>query len=60
MPPTQHEAGLVADDQTVHAARKGISGSVAVCGAGRITEIVPGRFNTDEPDACPNCVRDAG
>lgn len=55
MPTTQHEAGFVAADELLHAAQKKISGSVALCGAGRITQPVTGRFDSDDDRACPVC-----
>jgi hypothetical protein len=56
MPSTQYEAGLVPDDDRVHAAHKRISGTAALCGAGRIAQVVPGRFDSDDPAACRGCV----
>jgi len=55
MPPTQHETGLVDADSAVHAVKKGISGSAAWCGAGRITKPLAGRFNSDGADSCVAC-----
>lgn len=55
MAPTHHEAGLVAGDEFVHASKKHISGSTALCGAGRVTVPVAGRFDPDVPNACPAC-----
>lgn len=56
VPATQHEAGFVAGDDRVHATQKRISGSVAVCGAGAITQPVPGRFDSDDERACAACL----
>ena len=55
MPPTQHETGLVDDDTTVHAVKKGINGNVAWCGAGRVSKPLAGRFDTDDPQSCAAC-----
>jgi hypothetical protein len=55
MPPTQHETGLVGDDIAVHAVKKGINGNVALCGAGRISRPVAGRFDSDETQSCAAC-----
>lgn len=55
MPPTQHETGLVAGDQTVHAVKKSINGNAAWCGAGRISQPLAGRFDSDEPQSCAAC-----
>jgi hypothetical protein len=52
----QHESGLVAgEDGYVHAVQKKISGDAALCGAGRITQMIPGRFERDDERACPQC-----
>ena len=56
VPVTQFEIGLVSDDDRLHAAKNGINGAVALCGAGRIVQSVPGRFDSDDVAACPGCV----
>jgi len=55
MPPTQHETGLVEGDSAVHAVQKKISGNQALCGAGRITQPLAGRFDSDDLGACGAC-----
>ena len=54
---TVHEAGRVADDGLLHAVQKKITGNVALCGAGRITQLVPGRFTVDGELSCASCVQ---
>jgi hypothetical protein len=44
---TVHEAGFISADGSLHAVQKRINGGVALCGAGRITQVVAGRFATD-------------
>ena len=56
MPGTQYEAGYVSADEQLHAAKQHIDGTSALCGAGRIVQKVPGRFDSDDPQACPGCV----
>ena len=56
VPVTQFEVGLVPDDDRLHAAKKRIDGAVALCGAGRIVQSVPGRFDSDADAACDGCV----
>jgi hypothetical protein len=56
VPSTQHEAGFVSADQRLHAVKKRIDGSSALCGAGRIVQQVPGRFDAADPTACADCV----
>lgn len=53
---TQHEAGYVVADQRLHAVKKRIDGASALCGAGRIVQEVPGRFDAADPAACADCV----
>jgi len=60
MPDTQYEAGTVSSDEQLHAAKKRIDGTSALCGAGRIVQVVPGRFDSDDPNACPRCVEAVG
>jgi hypothetical protein len=55
MPPTQHQCGLVNGDTSVHAVQKRITGDQAMCGAGRITQPLAGRFDPDDRLACPVC-----
>jgi len=55
MPPTKHETGLVDGDSTVHAVQKKINGNQALCGAGRISQPVAGRFDSDNVGACAAC-----
>jgi hypothetical protein len=60
MPPTQHEAGQVTDGGVVHAVQKKIGGNVALCGAGKIAVMVPGRFDRENDNICPDCATLAG
>jgi len=55
MPPTQHETGLVDGDSAVHAVLKKIAGNQALCGAGRISQPLAGRFDSDAAGACAAC-----
>jgi hypothetical protein len=55
MPPTQHETGLVDGDSAVHAVQNKINGNQALCGAGRISRPMAGRFDPDDEGACPAC-----
>jgi hypothetical protein len=55
VPGTQHEAGFVSADQRLHAVKKRIDGASALCGAGRIVQQVPGRFDAGDPAACADC-----
>lgn len=59
MPDTQYEAGYVSTDELLHAAKKRIDGVSALCGVGRIVQAVPGRFDSDDPRACPTCATSA-
>jgi hypothetical protein len=55
LPPT--EQGLVDEPfSPLHAAARGLGGLNAVCGAGKLVQLVPGRFDPDNPNACPSCV----
>lgn len=52
-----HEAGLVRPlDGVIHAIRKGITGDVAVCGAGRIETRLIGRFDDTSGTSCLQCI----
>lgn len=53
--PSTYEAGLVSADERLHAVKKRIDGASALCGAGRIVQTVPGRFDSDDPRACGGC-----
>jgi hypothetical protein len=55
VPSTQYEAGLVSADERLHAVKKRIDGASALCGAGRIVQLVPGRFDADDPMVCADC-----
>jgi hypothetical protein len=55
MPPTQHSCGLVDGDTSVHAVQRKITGDHAVCGAGRLTQPLAGRFDPDDRLSCPLC-----
>lgn len=52
------EAGVVTTpgDLRIHAIRKTLAGRRALCGAGSILGLVPGRFDEVEDDVCPNCL----
>ena len=52
------EAGVVTTpgDLRIHAIRKTLHGRIAVCGAGLILGLVPGRFDEVEEMACPHCL----
>ncbi len=53
------EVGRVDGEALLHAVRPGISGPSAVCGAGRITGRVPGRFDPGGDGVCPACAAQA-
>lgn len=57
MPDSKLQAGVVADpaDGHTHAVRTSLAGNVALCGAGSISRLHPGRFQPDAADACPAC-----
>lgn len=58
MPVFAHETGLApGDDRVLHAAKPGLAGKTALCGAGQIIRVVPGRFDTDDPRSCRDCCR---
>jgi hypothetical protein len=52
------EAGVVTTpgDIRIHAIRKSLHGRKAVCGAGPILGLVPGRFDEVHEEACPDCL----
>jgi hypothetical protein len=52
------EAGVVTTpgDLRIHAFRKTLGGRRAVCGAGIVLGLVPGRFDEVEEGACPSCL----
>jgi hypothetical protein len=60
VPDTQYEGGYTSADELLHAVKKRIDGSSALCGAGRIVQTVPGRFDSDDPSGCPACVAAIG
>jgi len=39
----------------VHVGVRALSGLKAACGAGRLVQLIPGRFDPDGPDTCPAC-----
>jgi hypothetical protein len=56
MAATVLETGCVgSDDRLVHAVRRRLSGAAALCGAGAIEKMLPGRFDPESPDSCPAC-----
>src|SRR4051812_27875458 len=56
---TTYEQGTVAPHPVVHAAVRSVAGYKALCGAGRISMLVPGRFSLAQDNACPQCVQRA-
>jgi hypothetical protein len=52
---TQLEEGFVISNLYLHAAERTLDGLCAFCGAGRIVQQVPGRFNPHDGRACPTC-----
>ncbi len=52
------EAGVVTarGDLRIHAIRKTLHGRRAICGAGPILGLIPGRFDEVEEEVCPSCV----
>ena len=52
------EAGVVTTpgDLRIHAIRKTLHGRKAVCGAGPILGLVPGKFDEVAEDVCPDCL----
>ena len=56
MAATVLESGYVgSDDEVVHAVRRRLSGATALCGAGAVAKMLPGRFDPDAADACAAC-----
>jgi len=53
---TAFEPGYATNDLRQHASRPAIGGPSALCGAGRITQPIVGRFGTTTPDPCPVCL----
>jgi hypothetical protein len=53
-----HEAGVVTapGDLRVHAIRKTLHGRKAVCGAGPVLGLLPGRFDEVEENVCADCL----
>jgi hypothetical protein len=49
------QRGIVIHDNLVHVARRRITGPYASCGAGRIIQLVQGKGDHTDPNACPNC-----
>jgi hypothetical protein len=56
----QLEEGYVAANTYLHAAERRLQGLCAVCGAGKIIRLVPGRFDPADDRACPVCAGDGG
>jgi hypothetical protein len=52
---TQLEKGFVSSSRYLHAAERILDGLDAFCGAGKIIQLVPGRFDPKDRDACPSC-----
>lgn len=53
---TRLETGLVDGDQRTHVAIPKLNGPVAMCGAGKIVQRVPGFFDPADPKSCQGCV----
>ena len=53
---TAFETGYAAADLRQHASRRAIGGPSALCGAGRISQPIAGRFGTSLTDPCPACL----
>ena len=53
---TAFETGYAAADLRQHASRPAIGGQSALCGAGRISQPLIGRFGTALTDPCPTCL----
>lgn len=52
---TGFEAGLVEIDGVIHAIRRRILGRYAICGAGRVTHALAGRFDSRDSRSCRDC-----
>ncbi|HET6818381.1 MAG TPA: hypothetical protein VFH66_14230 [Mycobacteriales bacterium] len=52
------EAGVVTTpgDLRIHAIRKTLHGHRAICGAGPVLGLVPGRFDDVDDELCPSCL----
>ncbi len=55
MTTTSHEVGRLVDSLVCHAVQRTVTGPVAVCGAGKIAVLVPGRFDPDADAARTDC-----
>jgi hypothetical protein len=51
----QLEEGFVLANSSVHAAERDLEGLRAICGAGRIVQMIPGYFDPEDQRACPAC-----
>jgi hypothetical protein len=49
------ESGLIDRDAQVHAVHHAIRGPRAACGAGRITDLLAGRFDPADAFSCVRC-----
>ncbi len=58
--PGTAEPGRTDDGAAVHAVRPGLAGPTALCGAGKVVQRLPGRFDPAADDACPACVAQSG
>ena len=47
--------GFIDNSPSIHAARPALGGLIALCGAGRIVQEAPGRFDPDDLRSCPQC-----
>lgn len=55
----RREAGLITADNRTHVLVMRLSGSYALCGAGRTFKRVPGFFDPTDPLACAQCTEAA-
>jgi hypothetical protein len=51
----RREIGLIAEDPHTHVVAARFTGPAALCGAGRITQRIPGMFDPTDRTACPRC-----
>lgn len=52
------EAGVLPDSTVRHAVRRTLTGSMALCGAGRVS-VTAARFDPESADACTDCTASA-
>lgn len=49
------EEGFVTANGVLHAAERKLHGLCAICGAGKIIQLIPGRFDPEDHRACRAC-----